>query len=202
MLKTSSRSALAGTLPSVTFIDPDFINVPPGNDDQPPADIADGQHLIGRVVNALINGPRWNKTLLMITYDEHGGFFDHVPPPAAPAVSGIDRYGVRVPAFVVSPWVARGQVTDVVFDHTSILKTIIRRFLSARPPDLGERVAAANDLSMVLQPTARSGQAEHSCAARARAQPRPRQGAEMATEGDRDFRALLRSMRSRYPIRR
>ena len=156
MLANFVASARAGTLPSVTFIDPDFINVPPGNDDQPPADIAAGQHLIGTVVKALVNGPRWNKTLLMITYDEHGGFFDHVPPPQAPAVSAIDRYGARLPAFVISPWVAPGQATDVVFDHTSILKTIIRRFLSVHPPDLGERVAAANDLSKVLRPTARS----------------------------------------------
>ncbi len=195
-------SALAGTLPSVTFIDPDYINVPTGNDDQPPADIANGQRLIGRVVDALVRSPRWNKTLLIITYDEHGGFFDHAPPPAAPAVSGIDRYGVRLPAFVVSPWVERGKTTDVVFDHTSILKTIIRRFLGARPPDLGERVAAANDLSMALQPTARSDKP------RIPVPPAPPPNlalarlAETATEGDRDFRALLRSVRSRYPVRR
>jgi phospholipase C len=74
-----------------------------------------------------------------------------VPPLAVPAVSGIDHYGARVPACVISPWVERGKTTDVVFDHTSILKTIARRFLSARPPDLGERMAAANDLSMVLR---------------------------------------------------
>src|SRR5262249_51904274 len=73
--------ATAGRLPSVTFIDPDFINVPPGNDDQPPANITDGQRLIARVVNALMSGPRWNRTLLIITYDENGGFFDHAPPP-------------------------------------------------------------------------------------------------------------------------
>ncbi len=195
-------SARAGTLPSVTFIDPDFINVPPGNDDQPPADIAAGQRLIGRVVDALVNSPRWNKTLLIITYDEHGGFFDHVPPPSAPAVSGIDRYGVRLPAFVVSPWVERVSTTDVVFDHTTILKTIIRRFLSARPPDLGERVAAANDLSMVLQPTARSNKPRIPLPPAPPPNPVLARLAEAATEGDRDFRALLRSMRSRYPVRR
>ncbi|MDQ3258437.1 MAG: hypothetical protein M3R15_31885, partial [Acidobacteriota bacterium] len=189
--------------PSVTFIDPDFINVPPGNDDQPPTDIGYGQRLIGRVVNALINSPRWNKTLLVITYDEHGGFFDHVPPPPAPAVSGIDRYGVRLPAFVVSPWVEGGKVTDVVFDHTSILKTIIRRFLSAQPPDMGERVAAANDLSMVLQPTAQPAVRRNIPVPPAPV-PNPALAlrAELATEGPRDFKELLRSMRARYPIRR
>lgn len=195
-------SARAGTLSSVTFIDPDFINVPPGNDDQPPADIAAGQHLIGTVVKALVEGPRWNKTLLMITYDEHGGFFDHVPPPAAPAVSGIDRYGVRLPAFVVSPWVAPKQVTDVVFDHTSIIKTIIRRFLSAHPPDLGERVAAANDLSKVLQPTARQDRPSIPVPPAPAPNPALARRAELATGGDRDFKELLRSMRSRYPVHR
>jgi phospholipase C len=190
-------SAQAGTLPSVTFIDPDFIDVPPGNDDQPPADIAAGQRLIGRVVKALVEGPHWNKTLLVITYDEHGGFFDHVPPPAAPAVSGVDRYGVRLPAFVVSPWVARQQVTDVVFDHTSIIKTIIRRFLSAHPPDFGERVAAANDLSQVLQPTARQDRPSIPVPPAPAPNPALARQAELATDGDGDFKELLRSMRSR-----
>jgi phospholipase C len=195
-------SARAGTLPSVTFIDPDFINVPPGNDDQPPADIAAGQHLIGTVVKALVEGPRWNKTLLVITYDEHGGFFDHVPPPEAPVVSAIDRYGVRLPAFVVSPWVAPKQVTDVVFDHTSIIKTIIRRFLSAHPPDLGERVAAAKDLSAVLQPTARQDRPSIPVPPVPAPNPALTLRAELRTEGDRDFKDLLRSMRSRYPVHR
>lgn len=194
-------SARAGTLPSVSFIDPDFINVPPGNDDQPPADIAAGQHLIGRVVDALVNSPRWNKTLLIITYDEHGGFFDHVPPPQAPPVSAIDRYGVRLPPFVVSPWMERGKVTEVVFDHTSILKTIIRRFLSARPPDLGERVSAADDLSRVLQPTARSDRPRIPVPPPPAPNPALARRAELATEGPRDFKTLLRSVRARYPIR-
>jgi phospholipase C len=184
----------------VTFIDPDYINIPEGNDDQPPADIANGQRLVGRVVDALVRSPLWNKTLLIITYDEHGGFFDHVPPPPAPAVSGIDRYGARLPAFVISPWVERGKVTDVVFDHTSILKTIIRRFLSARPADLGERVAEANDLSMVLQPTARSDRPRVPVPLAPAPNPALARVAE-AEEGERDFRALLRSVRSRHLTR-
>ena len=80
-MKGFFANARAGTLPSVSFIDPDFIDFPPGDDDGPPADIADGQHLIGEVVQALMQGPKWEKTLLVVTYDEHGGFFDHVPPP-------------------------------------------------------------------------------------------------------------------------
>ena len=141
-----------------------------------------------------MNGPLWSKTLLVITYDEHGGFFDHVPPPPAPAVSGIDRYGPRVPAFVISPWVERGKASDVVFDHTSILKTIARRFLSARPPDLGERMAEAKDLSMVLRSTARQDRPNIPLPP-APAPSALARRAELVTEGDRDFHALLLSRR-------
>lgn len=156
-------SAQAGTLPAVSFIDPNFIDEPDGqdNDDGAPADIRAGQNLIGRVVNAVMQGPQWNKTLLVITYDEHGGFFDHVSPlkeefrDKAIPVCRIDHYGVRVPTFIISPWVDQRAVSNVVFDHTAIAKTIARRFMSANPPDMGERVAAANDLSMVLRTTPR-----------------------------------------------
>ena len=102
--------------------------------------------------------------MLVIVYDEHGGFYDHVPPPSAARVSDdlpITTYGVRVPAIVVSPWVGQGSVfghdagasgdpTALIFDHTSILKTIARRFLSAAPPFMGARYAAASDLSTVM----------------------------------------------------
>ena len=187
-------AAQKGKLKSVSFIDPDFIEVPPGTDDHAPADVASGQHLIGKVVNALMNGPnvRWDKTLLIITYDEHGGFYDHVTPPPAPAVSGIDRYGVRVPALVVSPWVERGVASHVVFDHTSILKTIARCFLHAHPPDMGERVNRANDLSMVLQPSMRQDKPNIPVP------PAPAPSvaqAQSQADGEADFDDLLRHMR-------
>jgi len=189
-------SARAGTLPSVSFIDPDFIEVPPVNDDGPPADIAAGQRLVAEIVQAVTESPSWHKTLLVITYDEHGGFFDHVPPPAAIPVSGINEYGVRVPTFVISPWVDRGKVTDIVFDHTSIAKTIARCFMSVNPPDMGERVAGANDLSMVLRPTARQDTPSIPVP------PVPVRNAALArqaapVEASDDFKALLRAMRSR-----
>jgi phospholipase C len=152
--------AAAGTLPSVTFIDPNFVDEPDAgdNDDAAPGNISAGQALIGRIVNALMNGPKWGKTLFIVTYDEHGGFFDHVNPldPAyranAVPVCGIDHYGVRVPTLIVSPWVAAGTASHVVFDHTSIIKTIARRFMSASPPDMGERVAAANGAMRTIDP--------------------------------------------------
>jgi phospholipase C len=151
--------AASGRLPSVSFIDPHFVDYPPGsNCDEPPSDIADGQEFVDKVVQAVVSSPQWNQTLLLIVYDEHGGFFDHVPPRVAPEVSDempICTVGLRIPALVVSPWVTPGSVfgsaADArVFDHTSILKTIARRFL-ANPPYMGARYAAANDLSSVIR---------------------------------------------------
>jgi phospholipase C len=128
------RDAAAGTLPSVTWIDPNFSNFNPigfePNDDHAPADVKDGQELVLAVYHALATGPQWDKTMLIIFYDEHGGFFDHVPPPEAadddPVKFG--RYGVRVPALIVSPWVEPGTVSHTLLDHTSIIKTILLRF--------------------------------------------------------------------------
>jgi phospholipase C len=200
-------SLQAGRLPSVSFIDPNFIDEPDGedNDDGAPANIAAGQNLIGRVVNAVMQGPKWNKTLLVITYDEHGGFYDHVNPldprfrDKAKAVSGIDHYGVRVPTFIVSPWVDRGVATDVVFDHTSIAKTIARRFMSANPPDMGERVAAANDLSMVLRSIVRQDKPSIPVPPPPAPPTATARRARPAAEND-DFKEVMRVMRSRYPI--
>ncbi len=156
----------AGKLASVTFIDPHFIEFPPGgNCDGPPADIQRGQQLVEQVVQAVVASPNWSSTMLIVTYDEHGGFYDHVPPPPAAQVApGLPAtYGVRVPAFIISPWVtaglvfgndaesgSAGQKPSAYFDHTSILKTIAKRFLSANPPYMGPRFAAANDLSSLI----------------------------------------------------
>jgi len=130
------------------------------------ADIKDGQALVQRVVEAVVTSPQFVNTLLIITYDEHGGFYDHVPPPPAIPFSDespIKTYGVRVPAFFISPWIKAGGVfgngntpeSTLHFDHTSILKTIARRFLSKDPPYMGRRYAAAKDLIPVLDTTFR-----------------------------------------------
>lgn len=201
-------SAQAGTLPAVSFIDPNFVDEPDDgdNDDGPPADIRAGQNLIGTIVNALMNGPNWQKTLLLITYDEHGGFFDHVSPydflANAKRVSGIDHYGVRVPTFVVSPWVDAGSVSKVVFDHTSIPKTIIRRFLHANPPDMGERVTAANDLSQVLRSTPRTDRPTIPTPPRPQANAFAAKMAIAADPETDDFKDIMRAMRARFPLRR
>ena len=162
--------AQRGQLPPVVYIEPDLTDIPPGSDDHPPADITAGQALLRRVHDALAASPQWSKTLLLVTYDEHGGFYDHVFPASkplfdasAPQAGGfapigldpatrvpIDHYGFRVPAFVVSPWVPAGSVGHDEYDHASLLKTIIARFLPQRPPDMGLRVALARDVGTLL----------------------------------------------------
>ena len=130
----------------------------------------------------MATGPQWEKTLLIIFYDEHGGFFDHVPPPEAtdddPKMFG--RYGLRVPALIVSPWVPPRSVSKTLFDHTSVIKTIMLRFCAAdlehrnrregmsawlsagHPRYLGTRVAHANDLGALLaNATPRPAPARH-----------------------------------------
>ena len=163
-------AARRGELPPVAFIDPDLTDIPLGNDDHPPADIQDGQALVSRIYEALSTSPQWQKILFIITYDEHGGFYDHVHPasqpifdPAQPERSSfvplaidpqsgnpIDFYGMRVPSLVVSPWVRAGEVSKAQYDHTTILKTIMARFLPENPPDMGRRVALAQDLGALL----------------------------------------------------
>ena len=156
-------------MPNVSFVDPDFgISVFPGppNDDHPRHDIRHGQNLVSRVYNALLGSPKWNQTLLFIIYDEHGGYYDHVSPRQFTPVDSdpeFANYGPRVPAFIISPWAGRqmayGSTTHGLplerlrFDHTSILRTILRRFCADAAggvPSMTPRVDSANDLSVLL----------------------------------------------------
>ena len=132
-----------GTLPPVTIIDPTFGR----NDDHPPTHPLAGQVLISSIYNALAASPQWDRMLLVITYDEHGGFHDHVPPPeTVDPFDEFTRMGFRVPSLVVGPYVKQA-VSDTVFDHTSWLAFVERRF-GLEP--LNERDAAANDLTDLL----------------------------------------------------
>jgi phospholipase C len=153
--------AAKGKLGAVSWIDPNFAdfrepNVA-SNDDHPPSDVVAGQELVLKLYNAVVNSPKWKKILLIITYDEHGGFFDHVSPPAAQDDNREFRqYGVRVPALIISPWVEQGTVAKTLFDHTSIIKTILLRFCQKADgtiPDMGARVTAANHLGGLLTRT-------------------------------------------------
>lgn len=154
------KDAKEGRLPCYSFIEPRYftdVNLP--NDQHPPHNVSMGEQLVADVYNALRNGPAWTRTLLLITYDEHGGCYDHVPPPAATPPSktasapfNFDRYGVRVPAVIVSPLVSSGSVLrpggKFPFDHTSVLATLRKRF-NLGPP-LSERDAVAPDLECAL----------------------------------------------------
>ncbi|HEY2654450.1 MAG TPA: alkaline phosphatase family protein [Solirubrobacteraceae bacterium] len=152
-----------GRLPAVSWIDPRFKDLrvlgPDSNDDHPPSDVLAGQDLVLTLYHALSSAPTWSKTLFAITYDEHGGFYDHVTPPAAPDDHpDFRRLGVRVPALLISPLVKRGSSStallgpDFRFDHTSLIKTILTRFCNrdGRIPSMGARTAAANHLGHLL----------------------------------------------------
>src|SRR5258708_35036808 len=113
--------------PSFTFIEPKYFGADQ-NDDHPPHNVFKAEKLIADVYNAIRSNPDlWESTLLVVVYDEHGGFYDHVEPPAAIPPDDhreewtFDRLGVRVPAILVSPWVGAG-VEKTIFDHTSLLK--------------------------------------------------------------------------------
>lgn len=220
----------AGDLPPFTVIEPAMHHYPQ-DDDHPPADMYQGQHFLRRVYDALRSNPdTWARTLLVITYDEHGGLYDHVIPPIADVLdrSGADRserpptgggvdagveatrrptrthvaagvraaasgvthgfhvapnlgallelatdpapddvspppppkvlhvpYGVRVPTFVISPWVTPGKGPSVVLDHCSILKTVLARFCDDTRPFLSDRVHASHSFESFLAATTR-----------------------------------------------
>lgn len=145
--------AAAGRLPAYSLVDPDFEH----NSEENPQNILVGEAFSARVINAVMNGPAWSKTLLVWCYDEGGGYYDHVPPPAAiapdsirpvlPATQhlpgGYDRYGFRVPCVIVSPRARRDYVSPVVHDHTSILKLIETKW---NLPALTYRDANASNL--------------------------------------------------------
>ena len=115
LFKDFQAAAAAGTLPAYTFLEPSWSST--GNSEHPNYDVALGEQLIHDVYEALRTGPGWNQTLFILTYDEHGGCYDHVPPPwgATPPDNsagefgfGFDRFGVRVPTVLISPLIAPG----------------------------------------------------------------------------------------------
>ena len=148
--------AAAGTLPNVAFVDPSFLgeDVGASNDDHPHADIRNGQAFLNAIYRAVTTSPAWPRSALVINYDEWGGFFEHVPPPAAPippadqAAGNTDGLlGFRVPSLLVSPYAPRERVSHVVFDHTSILRMIEWRWNLAA---LTVRDETANNLATAL----------------------------------------------------
>ncbi len=131
------KDAKAGRLPAFSFLDPDYDTTSQEN----PQDVQVGERLIAQVAGALMASPSWTSTALFITYDEHGGYYDHVPPPPAirpddiapmtapgDAPGGYDRYGFRVPLIVVSPWARARYASCVTQDLTSITAFVERKW--------------------------------------------------------------------------
>ncbi|HEX3764671.1 MAG TPA: alkaline phosphatase family protein [Kofleriaceae bacterium] len=138
--------AKAGTLPPVVYIDPAFND----NDDHPPVHPINGQELIASVYNALATSPQWKNCLLVLTYDEHGGFFDHVSPPQTVddlAAQGFNQLGFRVPTLVAGPYVKQGYISSIQYEHCSALRELEIAF-GLEP--LNQRTMGAHDLSDFL----------------------------------------------------
>jgi phospholipase C len=142
-------------LPQYSFIEPNYndhdtdAGEEVANDQHPDHNVQAGESFIADVYNAIkSNAALWQSTALLIVYDEHGGIFDHVPPPACTPDQftasandtgtgqpfAFDRLGVRVPAILVSPWIPKGTVVSRVFDHASIPATITKFFLGDYSP--------------------------------------------------------------------
>jgi phospholipase C len=166
-------------LPDYCFIEPNYTDhdAPDGSqeliasDQHPDHDVRAGEQYIASVYNVIRQNPNlWPDTALLIVYDEHGGTFDHVPPPACmpdgfvaqPSATGtpdpfhFDRLGVRVPAILVSPWVARGSVINDVYEHASIPATVTEHFLGAYAARSPREIAANTFLGNIALPVMRA----------------------------------------------
>jgi phospholipase C len=166
-------------LPDYSFIEPNYTDhdAPDGSgellasDQHPDHDVRAGEQLIATVYNAIRQNPNlWPNTALLVVYDEHGGIYDHVPPPACmpdgfvaqPSATGtpdpflFDRLGVRVPAVLISPWVARGSVINETFEHASIPATVTDYFIGAYAARSPREIAANTFLNSLNLPTMRA----------------------------------------------
>ncbi|XP_062213055.1 non-specific phospholipase C4-like [Phragmites australis] len=143
------RHCREGKLPNYVVVEQRYfdLKILPGNDDHPSHDVSEGQRFVKEVYEALRSSPQWEEMLLVLTYDEHGGFYDHVPTPVgvpspddivspAPFFFKFDRLGVRVPALFISPWIEPGTVVHrpsgphptSEFEHSSIPATVKKIF--------------------------------------------------------------------------
>jgi len=168
-----ATDVLGGDVADYTFIEPDynilssFRNV---DSQHPCGTLSDGEQLISTVANALIHSPAWGSSMLIILYDEHGGFYDQMAPPAGVTPHDdarnagkaadppdppfkFDRLGVRIPAVVISPWVTAG-VSHVTYDHTSVIRTVFDVF--GLPGRLTDRDGNAASLDALVETSMRT----------------------------------------------
>jgi phospholipase C len=156
------QRAAAGTLPAYTFLEPSWDAA--GNSQHPNYDVARGEQFLHDIYVALRDGKAWNSTLLIITYDEHGGNYDHVAPPSSATPPGdgtvgeygfdFTRFGLRVPAVLVSPLIAVGTVFrgSGPIDHTSVLRTISERWGTEPLTDRDRAAASLADVVTLTRP--------------------------------------------------
>jgi phospholipase C len=153
-------AAKAGTLPGFSLVEPNYGKT----SEEDPQNIAYGEQFAASVIDAVMQGPGWSDTVLIWTYDEHGGYYDHVVPPPAvapddipprtdggPAYTGFKQYGIRVPCAIISPWARPGYVSHVTFDHTSILALVETKW---NLPAMTHRDASASNMLDMLDLTA------------------------------------------------
>jgi phospholipase C len=147
-------AAKAGTLPGFCLVEPDYLK----NSEENPENIAYGEQFAASVIDAVMAGPGWKNTLLIWAFDEHGGYYDHVAPPAAlapddippdasVAYTGFRQYGFRVPCAIVSPWARPDYVSHEIFDHTSICALVEHKW---NLPAMTYRDANANNMLDML----------------------------------------------------
>ncbi len=129
--------AAAGHLPGFSLVEPNYLT----QSEEDPQNIAPGEQFVAKVIKSVTTGPAWKNTLLIWTFDEHGGYYDHVVPPRAiapdnippavnggPSYTGFHQYGFRVPCVVVSPWARPNYVSHQVFDHASICALVEKKW--------------------------------------------------------------------------
>jgi phospholipase C len=153
-----AADAMSGSLSQVNFVDPELGDSfgADRTDLHPPGDVQLGDQFLEQTIKLLMASPQWPHMAIIVTFDEHGGFYDHVPPPPACRPDDLDpqlnpgdqpgkfdRYGVRVPTIVISPYSKPHYVSHDVFDHTSILRLLEARFLM---PAMTARDANANPM--------------------------------------------------------
>jgi phospholipase C len=158
------------TLPEYSFIEPNYTDHDSNagehiaSDQHPDHNVQEGETFIATVYNAIRRSPAWESTALLIVYDEHGGIYDHVVPPAClpdgftDKATGFkfDRLGVRVPAILVSPWVDAGTRVNRVFEHASIPASVTKHFLGEYDGRSPREKAAETFLDLLSRPTART----------------------------------------------
>ena len=219
-----AADAAKGDFASFTWIEPSFLDIPgiPATDEHPAHDVLDGERFIKEVYDAVRNSPAWNQTVLFVTYDEHGGFYDHVPPPVVgvPSPDGLPcgdcagtpfdftRLGVRVPMVVASPFVPAGSVVHAAaapsaYDHASLSATLAQIF-PGYPFPLTRRDAWALPLLDALTLDAPRVDAPRNLTVPAGPSPSlalaPRQGANAVNDLQRSLLTLVEGARApRHP---